>query len=1048
MTVDEPTTAWKAFLDLWRNWPVFPRLLWLVVRPLCTVVAVVCCALGWIGGASVLGSVGAALLVALVRPVRHPWIAILLAVVVFPVSWVAAAAVLVRAVAGVVAMILAGGTWRGGLDVVRRGRAALFVVDSPEQLEQNLRDALRSGADSLDALDTAFELWSATWACADVVRLARVTWMLAKGLLLGRWPWTAAPALEVRLLRLAIAESSIDRGLQLAVVTIVVVTLLLTGLTTTGTLFGWVLPAWVSLLPAAWVARLIASRPKINTLPITGTVLVVVAGFWLYGWEFVRLAGCGIAVGLPLGVMAETLKTRMLGPKEPAPRLPLGVGGSAARDVWASARIAMEQGRPRIAARLWRTLTHDHHPPAVSAAAFAALAHVNLADGAVQAAVSDAQQARDRLSHAKRVRPQVVGTAGRVLLAAGDTDAATELLGEAFAAGQHRRDPLISTAMARVLALHDNADEALRLLNESAGGLLRSGNLREMVDSELTVIALISTRIGPAETENRLQQLLSFDMNKLDGLGDQQVIALRSTMGRIYLFLGRVQLGMTKYGTAAANLRTAINMLTLPSDGFDQAVARILLGTGLNRANRYHGLPEVTAGVRQLESLRGQLAAGAHRSRLIIRHDEVYDRAFDTLVRLQNNDGTVAVHAFELAESLKRSALATMLREPGIELSDRVRELKHQISEVEERGQVASDGHRRELTEALSDRFASAYLPEPVDVTALRAALHDVHCVVYHMSEVSAERAVGHVVWMPPTGLGVVRRIEVTDRAVLAILNTEDRDARHGVMAALESPEEIVRWQLAAKALLPTELRAAMMAAAHPLTLVVVPGAELSALPWAALRLDDGRTALEAAVIQLTPTLAMLQRRVNRASPGGEVLAYLNPSVDRRAVGEVLPDLTHRPISSRNAMLAALRARTAAGVYIAAHGEGTGLEQHVAFHDGSLSAATSLEEPWPTWAVFQSCFVGEVRVTTGDDPLGLPVSCLLGGAEGVIGGVIAINMIAARELCPAVVRGLAGGKHPAVALRDAQLDYFTSSRLRSPARWAGLVCLSRTLARP
>jgi hypothetical protein len=584
--------------------------------------------------------------------------------------------------------------------------------------------------------------------------------------------------------------------------------------------------------------------------------------------------------------------------------------------------------------------------------------------------------------------------------------------------------------------------------------MVRSGDLFQLIDSEVAVVTRLIDRTPSAALQARLLQLLSFDEQtfiRADVPGQAQVEA---ALGRARLLLGKLQLDDGKPDTAVDTLRHAINELTAPADAFDQAVARILLGAALNQTNRSHGLPELTVGVRRLESLRGELAMGRHRNQLIDRHAEVYRAALDAMERLQLIDSDAGMLAFELVESLRRNALARTLRERNLDLGTESELLQGRIKAIEARGRQAEDDAELKqledrMTLVVSSGFASAYLPEPVDVGGIRAVLGTTHCLVYQFSEFGPDLVRGHVVWLPPSGNAVVVGVHVSDPALLRLLGNDDVAARNEVLSARQSAvSEVNRWRGLGTALLPHHLRVMLVHTAEPLNLVIVPGAELSALPWAALRLDDNQVLLEGAVIQLVPALAVLD---NSSSPpdgrrGG--VAYLDPGLETTNEQEALRQLGCEVVESRESMLALLQTGTSAGLYVAAHGEGVGLAQHMVFDDGSrLSAATALTMPWPPWIVFASCFVGNVRVQAGEDPLGLPISCLLGGAHAVIGGIIGVNSVAAGTLCPDVARGVLAGQHPAVALREAQLAYLRSRRtMPSPARWAGFVCISRRVA--
>ena len=114
-------------------WCPAARILWWGLRPLCTAVGTVACALapwhvsvGWglgltagHGGSPWVAAV-AALAVLMIRPVRHLWASVLLGVALLWVSPVAAAAVLARAAVTFTALLLNGPGWHSGLAKLTR----------------------------------------------------------------------------------------------------------------------------------------------------------------------------------------------------------------------------------------------------------------------------------------------------------------------------------------------------------------------------------------------------------------------------------------------------------------------------------------------------------------------------------------------------------------------------------------------------------------------------------------------------------------------------------------------------------------------------------------------------------------------------------------------------------------------------------------------------------------------------------------------------------------------------------------------------------------
>jgi hypothetical protein len=1049
-TRTEPRTMREALRRQRQVWPMPAGALWLYLKPCTTIVALAGCVLGGVTGAGFLLASGAFVLVMAVRPVRRPWLEAVVALPVCLVSPPAGVAVLARAAVGFAAVRLAGQTWPRGLSTVQRGRRALFGDLRPYHAERALREELASPEFSLELLDRVFETWLAAWATADARKLLATTRMLARGLLLWEWPYpTAGPNVEVRMLRMVFAESVLGVLVRLGATGVTMVALALLGLVDPGELFGWTVPAWVALVPPALLTWSASRRG--NTPAITGPVLLTVASFLVYGWAALPLLAIAVLVGLMALRVANPVENRLLGVPVSAPKLPWGVGAPRTRELWKAARRAANEDRHHIARRLWSGLaTAQHLSASARAAAHAASAYVELGAGSLQAAVDHAHEARRLVTGTDRVAGIVYGTAGRVLLAAGDTANAKQLL--TLPVVLRSRDPLVATARAQALALEPGqADAALTELSRAAGGLLRGGNMQQLLDSEAAVVSVLDGRADFATLEQRLLELLQFDLDGYDRVDRERKAGIAIAMARIRLLLGRMELRHGKPSTASSYQRQAVNTLVRPEDGFDQAIARILLGAALNGSRADRGLADLTEGVRQLEATRGQLAAGVHRNQLITRHAEIYGVALDAMTRLHDHDPDAGFLAVELAESLRRGSLAKLLRERNSGLSDQLRATVEAITALEERvpsepAAARLDHYHEQLTQAVSAQFAEAYLPEPVDLGRLRAATDTAHCLVYQLREFDGTRIRGHVIWSRPGGTPSIHPIDISDPSLLAALWATGTAERRTVMGSRMTSAEVDRWQTLCAALLPPALRAMLVGLVRPVSLVVVPQGRLAAFPWAALRLDDGRALVEAAVIQLTPSLALLAPDLTWPPPGSgtTLVSYLDPHLATPEEHAALAALGHRAAAGEIELARAMRSGSVAGVYIAAHGNDVGMAQHVLF-DGkvAISAGSALALPWPPWVIFASCLVAQVPVELGMDPLGLPVSCLLGGAQAVVGGIIEVHSVSGGRHCAELVRQVMNGVHPAVALRAAQLAELHRWGRPSPARWAGFACLGR-----
>jgi hypothetical protein len=1048
----EPQTLRDALRAQRQVWPVPAGVFWLYLKPVITIVALGGCVLGGMTGAGFLAATGAFLLVMAVRPVRWQWLGLVVAAPVYLVSPPAAVAVLARTTVGAIGVRLAGRSWRRGLLTVVRGRRALFGGLRPHQAKDALMRELVSTDLSINLLDRVVDLWLAVWSTADGRKILATTRLLTRGLVFWDWPYpTAAPNVEVRMLRMMIVEQALGVLVRLGAVGATLTAVALLGLVDPTELFGWSVPAWVALIPPGLLTLSISRRGPPPS--IIGPILLTVVSFVLYSWSAMSLLGPAVAFGLVAPELVNPLENRLIGAPVSAPRLPLGVGAPKARELWKAARRAMAEERHQIAGRLWSGLAADESQSrSVRAAALAAGAYVDLSTGSLQAAVDHAERAVRLVPESDDLAAVVYGTAGRAMLAAGDTQRAKKWLN--LPAVRRHRDPLVATARAQVLALEtDNADAAFTELNKAAGGLLRGGNLRHLLDSETAVVSVLVGRADFATLEQRLLELLTLEIDDYEMVDQERKLQTAIAMARLRLLLGRLQLRHSKPSTASSHLRQAVNTLVRPQDGFDQAIARIMLGAALNATMADRGLVELTQGVRQLEATRGQLAAGLHRNQLINRHAETYGLALDAMVRLQEHDSEAGHLALELAESLRRGSLATMLRERNPDLPERFRAILDRITVIEEcaSDEQANDRLERyheELTNEVSAEFAAAYLPEPVDLSDLRAAAGTAHCLIYQLQEFSGTRIRGHVIWSRPNGTPSIHVVDVTDPVSLAALWATSTDERHTVMSARQTDSELHRWQTLCSELLPTKLRNELLGSTCPVSLVIVPHGQLAAFPWAALRLDDGRALVETAVIQLVPSLSLLDHSLTWPPTDSrkELVSYLDPELSTREEHMSLSAMGHLPVTGEADLARALRSGSVAGAYVAAHGDGLGLAQHVLFGGKpAISAGSALALPWPPWVIFASCLVARVPVELGLDPLGLPISCLLGGAQTVVGGIIPVQSVSGGRQCAEITRQVMNGVHPAVALRHAQLAELHRWRriTPSPARWAGFACIGR-----
>jgi CHAT domain-containing protein len=98
----------------------------------------------------------------------------------------------------------------------------------------------------------------------------------------------------------------------------------------------------------------------------------------------------------------------------------------------------------------------------------------------------------------------------------------------------------------------------------------------------------------------------------------------------------------------------------------------------------------------------------------------------------------------------------------------------------------------------------------------------------------------------------------------------------------------------------------------------------------------------------------------------------------------------------------------------------------------------------PPMMVLGTCWSNQVRMVVGQEPLGLPTACLLGGAHLVVGALFAVGSRTTSEVLAGFYERLASGQHVSGALCGAQLAVLQRRR-PDTVDWAGLVAIGRDL---
>jgi tetratricopeptide (TPR) repeat protein len=716
------------------------------------------------------------------------------------------------------------------------------------------------------------------------------------------------------------------------------------------------------------------------------------------------------------------------------------------------------------------------------AAAAVALAHCALIErdrGNIQRAVEHADAARNliRHSHSRTARAVTSYASGLVEFTVGNYTAARQALTEAEPVLRRRPEGSTSAAvLAQVHAALGEPDESMAAAGRTAAGLVAPGQLPTLIESQLAA-GWAQLRAGhAAEAKGLVEDLVQHFEKPFDTDGierDERTQDLwRRLMGEACLLLALIQLTTDESGAAAASLDRATGHLRPTAAADLLGMTRIYQGQCHRLQGRWtEARASVAAGVELLESRRGQLRAGALRASAVAASTNHYDTALAVLVQAQHHgDAQAGTVAAGLIESLRRNAFASALRDERAASVDRfpfeALKTMEDITRLESTMDVAgrtSDGDitntidelRRKLEIEVSRGFAQAYLPERVDFLKLSAVARQAHILQFELLETGQDRWRGYRVWVPPDGMPWTDEVTVTNRRALDLLNAVRR-GEQTMLLFQEFDETAEVWAALAEALLPPSMIAELRRrpASAPIRLLIVPGEHLAYLPWAPLLLDkadEDALLLHKAVIQIVPSLDLLQRS-GGAMLDGNILAYL----DREAVEQIdrggaysvpwqrlssqLPVIL---VGSRDEFEQYLSDPRIDGIYLAAHGDGTGLAQSINFSvGGKLSAAAALQFRWPRSMVFASCFVAKVEQQTGREPLGLAIACMLGGCRTVIGGVIKVERQATGEISTDTSLALATGTDPATALRDAQRAYIEREGAVFLNEWAGLVCIS------
>jgi len=464
------------------------------------------------------------------------------------------------------------------------------------------------------------------------------------------------------------------------------------------------------------------------------------------------------------------------------------------------------------------------------------------------------------------------------------------------------------------------------------------------------------------------------------------------------------------------------------------ALAAGLAGEDPKAEGRY--LLALLLGLEAIEYDRGRLRGLRHRRLLLEAREALYTEVFRVLadcVRFKQD--MAAELALWLMESTHRNARAERIR---------AMELARAAPEARPRDPAGGSDPAR--------------LYAPVDIAELRRAVAG-RIVLYYRCEHDGGRWRILAVMITPTGLTLHQAVLSEPPAetaatswpagLLDALNSGDAgqvELAHRIGLSLRG------WRKLSEAILPPGLGDGLRACP---VLLVVPDGPLSSVPFAGLTLPDGRAIIDLAPVVFMPNLLILPDTSARVAGGTETplaVTYLGETKfapifeAARTADKYTPLLATRRANDLESLSRGLTTSPRPTiVIISEHGEPAANPAdcfiRLSGHE-HLSETQAQTMSWPPTVVLGSCWASGITVRAGDDPVGLPTACLLGGASSVIGGQSVVDddektaAILAR-----VVLDTVRGRHPALALRDAVLTHLAShpdDRKRQPAQWANL----------
>ncbi len=453
----------------------------------------------------------------------------------------------------------------------------------------------------------------------------------------------------------------------------------------------------------------------------------------------------------------------------------------------------------------------------------------------------------------------------------------------------------------------------------------------------------------------------------------------------------------------------------------------------------------VAAGLRVVDDFRASLGATDLRAHVAVLAGELTDLAVE--LALESGRPSAVLSA---AESSRAAALWVRPTRPDddAELTADLAELRRLESDRRS-GDVAPQvglGRQAVLERAVRDRARHAAgamgARRRLDLAALRAALGE--RVLVELVAREGE------LWAVVAGQGATRLVPLGSEA--AVVSEADallaglRWLLHSRSGTTEQAARTLVQRSAAR--LDTLVVGPCLgtvgahgggspAAAQPL--VLVPGARLAALPWAALPSLSGRpfTVAPSATAWLRAAAGQDGAAASGARSSAGVLLAHGPDLPG-AAGEVRELASAYPgsrvLTDAGATVAAVLAGMdgSSVVHLAAHGRlraDNPMFSSLAFSDGHLTLH-DLERlaVAPRLVTLASCDAGLGAIHPHDEVVGLATGLLAMGASTVVAPVLAVPDDATSRLMAALHRRLRSGAAPAAALAGARRDVLASSR--------------------